>query len=202
MATTQPGEAGSLGIGSLKGGEAVNHLLRSLAPITARGWEELEQEARRRLTPALASRRLVDFAGPHGWDRSATNLGRTEPVAGGPVDGVAARRRIVLPVVELRAPFTVARSELADIDRGAEDPDLESLGEAARRMALAENTAVFGGAEAGLTGSPARRHTSRSRWATTRRRARRTSPGPSRSCSAQASAVPTGWRSARPSTPP
>jgi uncharacterized linocin/CFP29 family protein len=123
----------------------VNHLLRSLAPITARGWEMLEQEAQRQLEAALASRRLVDFAGPHGWDHSATNLGRTEAVGDAPGMGVSARRRVVLPVVEHRVPFTVSRSELADIDRGAEDPDLEALGEAARRMALAENAAVFGG---------------------------------------------------------
>jgi uncharacterized linocin/CFP29 family protein len=120
----------------------VNHLLRSLAPITEHGWEALEEEARRQLETALASRRLVDFAGPHGWDHSATNLGRTEAVA---ADAVSARRRIVLPVVEHRVAFAVSRSELADIDRGAEDPDLDSLADAARRMALAENTAVLGG---------------------------------------------------------
>jgi uncharacterized linocin/CFP29 family protein len=121
----------------------VNHLLRSLAPITARGWELLDEEARRQLAVALASRRLVDFSGPHGWDHSATNLGRTEPVPDGSVDGVFTRRRLVLPVVEQRAPFTVSLEELAGIDRGAEDPDLDGLAEAARRMALTENTAVF-----------------------------------------------------------
>jgi uncharacterized linocin/CFP29 family protein len=54
-------------------------------------------------------------------------------------------RRRVLPLVEPRVPFSVARAELADIERGAQDPDLGELGQAARRMALLENTAVFQG---------------------------------------------------------
>ena len=55
----------------------MNHLLRELAPVTPTGWGLLDDEARERLTAALGARRLVDFSGPHGWDHSATNLGRT-----------------------------------------------------------------------------------------------------------------------------
>ena len=131
----------------------MNHLLRQLAPITGAAWKEIDDEARRQLLSALGSRKLVDFSGPHGWDYSATNLGRTEPVDGGPVDGVGAVRRRVLPLVEPRIPFSVSRAELDDIDRGAEDPDLDSVGEAARQLALAENVAVFHGWEqAGIAG--------------------------------------------------
>ena len=51
------------------------------------------------------------------------------------------------------ATFSVARDELRDADRGAEDIDLAALDEAARRIACAENVAVFHGFEqAGLTG--------------------------------------------------
>jgi uncharacterized linocin/CFP29 family protein len=131
----------------------MNHLLRGLAPITDAGWEELEEEARRQLVASLAARKLVDFSGPHGWQYSATNLGRTETVQTAVVEGVAPVRRRVLALVEPRVDFSVARSELDDIARGAEDPDLDSLGEAARRIALAENVAVFNGwEEAGITG--------------------------------------------------
>ena len=35
----------------------MNHLLRSLAPISDSGWKELDDEARERLAPALAARR-------------------------------------------------------------------------------------------------------------------------------------------------
>jgi uncharacterized linocin/CFP29 family protein len=131
----------------------MNHLLRSLAPVTERGWELLEEEARRQLVTALAARKLVDFSGPHGWERSATNLGRTDAVAQAVVDGVEGARRRVLPLAETRRPFSLSRAELADADRGAADPDLSPLGEAARRIALAENIAVLRGWEpAGIKG--------------------------------------------------
>ena len=138
----------------------MNHLLREVAPVTDRGWEVLDDEARRQLAPSLAARRLVDFAGPFGWERSATNLGRVEPVPGPAGDGIEARRRQVLEFVEARAPFSVARAELEAADRGAEDVDLDELDAAAQRIALLENTAVFHGWEqAGVTGiAPASPH--------------------------------------------
>jgi uncharacterized linocin/CFP29 family protein len=123
----------------------MNHLLRSLAPITDSGWELLDTEAKQRLTPALAARRLVDFSGPHGWEHSATNLGRTESIAAPAQEGVTALRRSVLALAELRADFTVSLQELAGQERGAQDVDLASLDAAAHRMAVAENIAVFHG---------------------------------------------------------
>jgi uncharacterized linocin/CFP29 family protein len=130
----------------------VNHLLRERAPITEEGWAELDEEARSRLEPGLAARKVVDFSGPLGWDYSATNLGRIEPLQGGS-DGLASARRRVLPLVEVRVDFTLSRSELADLERGADDIDLEPLETAARRIARAENRAVFHGWEsAGFRG--------------------------------------------------
>jgi uncharacterized linocin/CFP29 family protein len=131
----------------------MTHLLREHAPITEAGWSLIDEEARERLAPALAARKLVDFAGPRGWEHSATNLGRTRPVAEAPVPGVAGAQRRVLALVELRADFQVARAELRDADRGADDVDFGALDAAARRIAIAENTAVFHGwDEAGITG--------------------------------------------------
>jgi uncharacterized linocin/CFP29 family protein len=131
----------------------VSHLLREYAPITDAGWGLIDDEARERLKPALAARKLIDFAGPHGWEHSATNLGRTRTLADAPVEGVSAEQRRLLATVELRAPFTVAREELRDADRGARDIDLVALDEAAHRIATAENRAVFHGWEAaGITG--------------------------------------------------
>jgi uncharacterized linocin/CFP29 family protein len=131
----------------------MSHLLREHAPITAAGWAEIDDEARERLAPGLAARRLVDFSGPRGWEHSATNLGRTERVGAPPGEGLEAVRRRVLPLVELRAGFSLSRAELADIDRGARDADLDPLDEAAQRLAAAENRAVFHGWErAGIVG--------------------------------------------------
>jgi uncharacterized linocin/CFP29 family protein len=130
----------------------VSHLLRELAPITEKGWRLLDDEARERLQPALAARKLVDFAGPRGWEHSATNLGRVERIADAP-DGIQAATRRVLPLVEARAPFSVARTEIEDADRGAEDVDLSELDAAVHRIAVAENAAVFHGwSAAGIAG--------------------------------------------------
>jgi uncharacterized linocin/CFP29 family protein len=131
----------------------VNHLLRDIAPITDAGWAVVDEEARRHLKATLAARRMVDFSGPYGWSRSATNLGRVASLGSTPVEGVLAAQRRVLPLVELRSPFLLARAELEAIDRGAADPDLDALDEAAFQIALAENVAVFHGwAAAGLRG--------------------------------------------------
>lgn len=123
----------------------MSHLLQEHAPITEAGWGLLGEEARERLTPALAARRLVDFAGPHGWEQSATNLGRARAIDDAPIDGVTGAQRRVLAMVELRAPFSLSRDELRDADRGAGDVDLSALDEAAHRIATAENRAVFHG---------------------------------------------------------
>jgi uncharacterized linocin/CFP29 family protein len=131
----------------------VNHLLRERAPITDEAWAAIDEEARQRLVPALAARKLVDFAGPLGWTHSAMNLGRSESVTDGVTEGVSARRRRVLAHVEVRAGFAVERDELADIDRGAKDFDLEDLDRAAQLIARTENVAVFHGwSAAGLRG--------------------------------------------------
>ncbi len=130
-----------------------NHLLRSHAPISDSSWNLLDDEARERLSRALAARKVVDFVGPHGWAYSATNLGRVTALGPTPGEGVSAVQRRVLPLVELRAEFALMRSELRDEDRGAADADLEPLDVAAHRMAVAENRAVFAGwPEAGISG--------------------------------------------------
>ena len=130
----------------------MNHLLRSHAPISDAVWKLLDDEATERLTPALAARKLVDFSGPHGWEYSATSLGRTSPVASAPSEGVTGLQRRVLPLVEARADFGLSRSELGDADRGAHDTDLEALDKAAHQIAITENVAVFHGWHGVMTG--------------------------------------------------
>jgi uncharacterized linocin/CFP29 family protein len=130
----------------------MNHLLRAQAPISDAGWRLLDEEARERLSAALAARKLTDFSGPRGWEYSASNLGRTSALASAPSEGVSGRQRIALPLVELRADFELSREELRDADRGAEDADLEPLDNAAHRIALAENVAVFHGWEGAISG--------------------------------------------------
>jgi uncharacterized linocin/CFP29 family protein len=130
----------------------MNHLLRSQAPLSDTAWKLLDEEATERLTPALGARKLVDFSGPHGWEHSATNLGRTTALDSAPADGVSGRQRRVLPLVEARADFELSRDELRDADRGAQDVELGPLDKAAHQMAVAENSAVFHGWQGAFAG--------------------------------------------------
>ncbi len=130
----------------------MNHLLRSHAPISDTGWELLDREARERLAPALAVRKLVDFAGPRGWEHSATNLGRVRPLGSAPCEQVVGSQRRVLALIEVRADFDVSRAELSNAERGADDADLGPLDNAAHRIAMAENIAVFHGWQGAISG--------------------------------------------------
>ena len=131
----------------------MNHLRRELAPVTARAWQLLDQAAAEALRPALAARRLVEVTGPHGWTHASVSLGRTDLLAVEPAAGVRARRRVVQPLVELRAGFRLPCEALEDAERGDEAVDLSDLEGAARQLALAENLLVFHGYDqAGITG--------------------------------------------------
>ena len=166
---------------------ATDHLLRDLAPIPAKAWEEIQSEARDRLTAQLAARRLTDWSGPHGWQEDRLSVGRTADIAGPPGGSVTAEvqtaQRRVLAYAEIKVPFTVSRREIDDIQRGATDAELDDLDRAAHAAALTENRAVFHGwPAAGITGSPTRPATRRPRWATTARPTRRSSRRPSTAC--------------------
>ncbi|MBS1838884.1 MAG: encapsulin, partial [Actinobacteria bacterium] len=130
----------------------MNHLLREKAPITERCWAAIDQEATAALTEVLAGRRLIAVSGPKGWEHGAEPTGRTRHlgVVAGDVD---ARIREVRPLVELKVPFAVSRSELDAIDRGACDADLDSVRLAARDAAVAEDMSIFHGfAPGGIEG--------------------------------------------------
>ena len=137
----------------------MNHLFRDLAPISEAAWAEIETEARRSLENFLAARKLVDFTGPHGWEASALSLGTIEALPAGPTQGVESARRQVQPYIELRARFSLQRTELDAIDRGHTSPDLAPVIDAARRIALAEDHVVFRGYDAaGMRGVEASPH--------------------------------------------
>src|SRR6476620_10172920 len=127
----------------------MNNLKRELAPISSAAWEEIDEEATRVLKLKLAGRKLVDFEGPLGPTGAAVNTGRRERLNAGPVADVEASRRQVLPLVELRAYFDLSREEMDGVERGAKDPELQPLIDAATRIAYAEDTAIFHGYAAG-----------------------------------------------------
>lgn len=122
-----------------------NDLRRELAPITDAAWREIDDQARQALQDRLAARKLVDFRGPLGWAHPAEPTGRTARPTDGPLNGVELRVRYVQPMIELRVPFELSRDELDAVDRGAMDPDLKPLEEAAAHLARAEDDVVFHG---------------------------------------------------------
>ena len=131
----------------------MNNLHRALAPISTSAWTHIDEEARRTLKRRLAARRVVDVGGPHGFAFSAVGTGRTELLADPPVPGVEAARRRVQPLIEIRVPFTVSRSEIDAVGRGAKDADWSPVKQAAVKAAQAEDEAIFDGyATGGITG--------------------------------------------------
>jgi uncharacterized linocin/CFP29 family protein len=139
----------------------MDHLHRELAPISDAAWELIEAEAVRTMRHFLAARSLIGFTGPLGWEHAGQATGRLQLALPPLADGVLGDLRAVQPLVELRTPFEVARDELEAADRGAPDPDLSAVVDAARRAALAEDRAVFHGYEpAGVAGMlPSSPHT-------------------------------------------
>jgi uncharacterized linocin/CFP29 family protein len=127
----------------------IDLLRRSLAPLTEKTWEEIDATATRVLKSQLTARGIVDFDGPHGWSFAAVNLGRLETAKDPAPNDVPWGQRLVLPLVESRVPFELDQMELDSIARGAKDPDLGPLEDAARRIALFEESAVYNGFEPG-----------------------------------------------------
>ena len=132
---------------------ATDLLKRNHAPITSDALAAVDAEAARVLKLNLAGRRLVDFKGPHGWQLASVNTGRLEPISGGKTPAVELMLRQVQPLIELRVPMKVSLAELDAIPRGATDPDLDPVVEAAEKAAHAEDSAIFNGlASAGIEG--------------------------------------------------
>ena len=102
----------------------------------------------RTLKRHLAGRRAVDVHGPAGSGLSAIGTGHLREIAtlG---DGVGARQRETKPLIELRVPFDLDRQAIDDVERGANDSDWEPAKIAARRLAYAEDGAIFVGFRAG-----------------------------------------------------
>ena len=130
----------------------MNNLHRHLAPVSEAAWAQIEEEAARTLKRHLAARRVVDVPAAQGSELSAVGTGHLQKIDG-PGEGVQAVQRIVKPLVELRIPFKLPRHAIDDVERGAEDSDWSPLKEAARKLAFAEDRAVFDGyAAAGIEG--------------------------------------------------
>jgi uncharacterized linocin/CFP29 family protein len=120
-------------------------LRRQQAPIADGAWEEIERQARRTLKGNLSGRRLVDFHGPHGWPLAAVNLGTLNVEGGNRVGNVTWGLRNVLPLVEIRVPFSLGIWGLDDLERGAAQADVGPVAKAAREAAIFEEATIYRG---------------------------------------------------------
>ncbi len=128
-------------------------LKQKLAPIGAEAWDEINEVATQILSASLSARKFVDVDGPKGWDFSAVPLGRLDVAKGKSKSDVDYGIRTVQPLVEARVLFDLDVWELDNAARGAEDIDLGPLEEAARKIALFEEKAIYQGlADGNITG--------------------------------------------------
>jgi uncharacterized linocin/CFP29 family protein len=125
----------------------MNNLYRDLAPITEAAWAEIELEATRMFKRNIAGRRVVDVSEPGGPVTAAVSTGHLLDVSP-PGDGVLAHLREARRLVRLRAPFTLSRKDIDDVERGAQDSDWDPVKDAATKLAFVEDRAIFEGYEA------------------------------------------------------
>lgn len=130
----------------------MNNLHRELAPISDAAWAEIEEETSRTLKRYLAARRVVDVPAAGGIALPGVGTGHLKAISA-PSDGILARQREVKPLVELRVPFELSRQEIDDVERGSDDSDWQPAKDAAKKLAFAEDRAVFNGyPDAGIRG--------------------------------------------------
>jgi uncharacterized linocin/CFP29 family protein len=122
----------------------MNNLHRELAPISDAAWEQIEEETTRTLKRYLAGRRVVDVPTPSGIGSPAVATGHLLSIDP-PAQDIIARQREVKAFVELRVPFELSRATIDDVERGSDDSDWQPAKDAAKKIAFAEDRAIFDG---------------------------------------------------------
>ncbi len=122
----------------------MNNLHRELAPISDTAWAQIEEETTRTLKRYLAGRRVVDVPSSAGITLPGVGTGHLKPISA-PAEGIVARQRVVKPLVELRVPFELSRQMIDDVERGSDDSDWQPAKDAAKKLAYAEDRAIFNG---------------------------------------------------------
>ena len=122
----------------------MNNLHRELAPVSDAAWAEIEEETARTLKRYLAGRRVVDVPSPGGIALPGVGTGHLKPIAA-PAEDIIARQREVKTLVELRVPFELTRDAIDDVERGSDDSDWQPAKDAAKKIAFAEDRAIFNG---------------------------------------------------------
>ncbi|WP_041367710.1 family 1 encapsulin nanocompartment shell protein [Natranaerobius thermophilus] len=124
----------------------MNLFKEQLAPLTNAAWNEINDRAAQVIKSNLSTRKVFKINGPKGLDYPAVSEGRLSEIFHGHQQGeVKAGLHQVKPLMETRITFKLDRWELDNIERGAQDIDLEPLEDAARKIALFEENAIYNG---------------------------------------------------------
>jgi len=125
-------------------------LRRELAPISPKGWSEIDTMAKETLVATLSGRKYIDIDGPHGIGHACVTLGRLSLPKAQKGEKVGYVLHQVLPLVEARVNFTLKTWELDNVERGAKDIQLDALVEACRELAMFEEKAIYDGFKPGM----------------------------------------------------
>jgi uncharacterized linocin/CFP29 family protein len=106
---------------------------------------EIDEQAISSLKAILSARKVVDVSGPMGTDFPGVPEGRLEFPKKQPKGGVSCGIHKVHHLVETRIPFELDINELDNVVRGAKDLNLDNLEDAARKIALFEESVVYHG---------------------------------------------------------
>lgn len=130
-------------------GDTMSIFNRHVAPLPPEIWNTIDAEFAEALNIYRIGRGVVEVEGPKGLGFAAVNTGSCRAL-----ESEGASVRTSLPVVEFKFPFTIAKTDVEELLRGAEGVgDPASLRQAALKMADAENGMIFQGvADAGITG--------------------------------------------------
>lgn len=120
-------------------------LNRDKAPFSQEVWALLDERAAEALELKLSGRQIVSVDGPHGLDLGAADAGKLDRKAGGSTGNLTWNPRVVYPLLEVRAPFTLSRAELEGVARGTDAIALDPLEEAAAAVATFEESAIYQG---------------------------------------------------------
>lgn len=122
----------------------MDFLKKELAPISAKGWMEIEKRSREVLGSQLSGRRFLKVLGPLGKENGGISTGRLAVHNENDKEfGVYQ----IQPYVENRINFTLNRWELDNVDRGAMDINFDSLDMALKEAAKFEEKAIYYGLE-------------------------------------------------------
>ena len=124
-----------------------------LAPIADESWEEINETAEKVLKTTLSARKVLHVEGPFGLNKASVPQGSLTVLNDEKLGEVSGGLYDVDRLVESRISFELARWELDNILRGKKDPDLDVLEDAAEKLALYEEDAIYNGnKKAGIKG--------------------------------------------------